>query len=185
MSTAATRLTYADLLAMPADGKRHELIAGEHYVTPSPTLRHQLVLGHLYRDLSAFVEANGLGQVFFAPLDVVFSDFDVVEPDLLFVGRKRQERLDRACVRGAPDLVVEVLSPTTRRIDATAKLRLFERSGVAEYWMIDPDREWVEVHRAGPGGFREVARLVRESGDGPLTSPLFQGFVLRLDRLFR
>ena len=87
--------------------------------------------------------------------------------------------------RIVPDLVVEVLSPTTRRIDATTKLRLFERSAVAEYWMIDPDREWVEVHRASPGGFREVARLVRERGDGPLTSPLFPGFALRLDRLFR
>jgi Uma2 family endonuclease len=188
MSTASAKLTYTDLLALPEDGKRHELIDGEHYVTPSPTLRHQLVLGHLHLELAAFVEANGLGQVFFAPLDVVFSDFDVVEPDLLFVARERFETLEKACVRGAPDLVVEVLSPTTRRTDATKKRRLFEKFGVAEYWMIDPDSEWVEVHRAGPGGadwLHVAARLVRECGDGPLTSPLFPGFALKLDRLFR
>jgi Uma2 family endonuclease len=188
MATTSTRLTYADLVAMPEDGKRHELIDGEHYVTPAPTLRHQLVLGHLHLDLAGWVEANGLGQVFFAPLDVVLSDHDVVEPDLLFVSTARLDRLGRAYVHDAPDLVVEVLSPGTRKIDATKKLRLYERFGVAEYWMIDPDAEWVEVHRAGSAGkpgLHPAARLLRERGDGPLTSPLFPGFALQLDRLFR
>ena len=187
MATTSTRLTYADLVAMPEDGKRHELIDGEHFVTPAPTLRHQLVLGHLYLDLGGYVEANDLGQVFFAPLDVVLSDHDVVEPDLLFVSTERLDRLGRAYVSVAPDLVVEVLSPGTRRIDATKKLRLYEKFGVAEYWMIDPEQEWVEVYRAGSEGqgLHQAARLVRQHGDGPLTSPLFPGFVLQLDRLFR
>jgi Uma2 family endonuclease len=188
MATASTRLTYADLVAMPEDGKRHELIDGEHYVTPSPTLRHQLVLGHLHLDLAGYVEANGLGQVCFAPLDVILSDYDVVEPDLLFVTTERLERIGRAYIHAAPDLVVEVLSPGTRKIDATKKLRLYEKFGVAEYWMIDPELDWVEVHRAGSGGLQglhQAARLVRERGDGPLTSPLFPGLTLQLDRLFR
>jgi Uma2 family endonuclease len=187
MATTSTRLTYADLVAMPEDGKRHELIDGEHYVTPSPTLRHQLVLGNLHLDLGAYVEANGLGKVFFAPLDVVLSDHDVVEPDLLFVSTARTEALGRAYVHAAPDLVVEVLSPGTRKIDATKKLRLYEKFGVAEYWMIDPEDEWVEVYRAASGGhgLHQAARLIRERGDGPLTSPLFPGFALQLSRLFR
>jgi Uma2 family endonuclease len=188
MATTSTRLTYADLVAMPEDGKRHELIDGEHFVTPSPTLRHQLVLGHLHLDLAGYVEANGLGQAFFAPLDVILSDHDVVEPDLLFVSTERLERIGRPYVHAAPDLVVEVLSPATWKIDATKKLRLYEKFGVAEYWMIDPDREWVEVYRAGSGGLQglhQAARLVKERGDGPLTSPLFPDFVLQLDRLFR
>ena len=101
---------------------------------------------------------------------------------------ERLARIDRACVRAAPDLVVEVLSPGTRRIDATKKLRLYEKFGVAEYWMIDPELEWVEVYRAGSGGLQglhQAARLVRDRGDGPLNSPLFPGLVLQLDRLFR
>ncbi|HEY6322233.1 MAG TPA: Uma2 family endonuclease [Thermoanaerobaculia bacterium] len=191
MATTSTRLTYADLVAMPEDGKRHELIDGEHYVTPSPTPRHQLVLGHLHLDLAGYVEANGLGQVFFAPLDVVLSDYDVVEPDLLFVSTERLARIGRAYINAAPDLAVEVLSPGTRKIDATKKLRLYEKFGVAEYWMIDPEAEWVEVYRAGSGGggelsgLHQAARLLRERGDGPLTSPLFPGLDLQLDRLFR
>jgi Uma2 family endonuclease len=188
MATTSTRLTYADLVAMPEDGKRHELIDGEHYVTPAPTTRHQLVLGHLHLDLAGYVEANGLGQVFFAPLDVVLSDYDVVEPDLLFVSTERLERIGRAYIHAAPDLVVEVLSPGTRKIDATKKLRLYEKFGVVEYWMIDPEAEWVEVYRAGSGGghgLQQAARLLRERGDGPLTSPLFPGLGLQLDRLFR
>jgi Uma2 family endonuclease len=188
MATTSTRLTYADLVAMPEDGKRHELIDGEHYVTPSPTTRHQLVLAHLHLDLGGYVETNGLGQVFFAPLDVILSDYDVVEPDLLFVATERLERIGRAYIHAAPDLAVEVLSPGTRKIDATKKLRLYEKFGVAEYWMIDPEAEWVEVHRAssaGEPGLHPAARLLRERGDGPLTSPLFPGFALQLDRLFR
>jgi len=188
MATTSTRLTYADLIAMPADGKRHELIDGEHYVTPAPTFRHQLVLSHLHLDLGSYVEANGLGQVCFAPLDVVLSDHDVVEPDLLFVSTERLAGIGHAYVHIAPDLVVEVLSPGTRRIDATKKLCLYEKFGVAEYWMIDPDAEWVEVYRPASGGgqgLHQAARLTRERSDGPLTSPLFPGFALQLDRLFR
>jgi Uma2 family endonuclease len=191
MATTSTRLTYADLVAMPEDGKRHELIDGEHYVTPSPTLRHQLVLGHLHLDLGAYVEANGLGQAFFAPLDVILSDYDVVEPDLLFVSTERLARIGGPYIHAAPDLVVEVLSPGTRRIDATKKLRLYENFGVAEYWMIDPEAEWVDVYRAGSSQppelprLHRLARLIRERGDGPLTSPLFPGLALQLDRLFR
>jgi Uma2 family endonuclease len=188
MATASTRLTYADLIALPDDGMRHELIDGEHYVTPSPTWRHQLVLAHLHLALGSFVEENDLGQALFAPLDVFFSDFDVVEPDLLFVARERLARFEQAYLRGAPDLAVEVLSPTTRKIDATKKLRLYEKFGVAEYWMIDPVLEWVEIYRRGAGDpheLRQVARLMREQGDGPLTTPLLPGFALPLDRLFR
>lgn len=188
MATTSTRLTYADLVAMPEDGKRHELIDGEHFVTPSPTFRHQLVLGNLHLDLGSYVEANGLGKACFAPLDVILSDYDVVEPDLLFVTTERLARIGRAYIHAAPDLAVEVLSPSTRKIDATKKLRLYEKFGVAEYWMIDPEDEWVEVYRsvsAEHPGLHQTARLLRQRGDGPLTSPLFPGFALQLDRLFR
>jgi Uma2 family endonuclease len=184
-TTSTTQLTYAYLLALPEDGKRRELIDGKLYVTPSPTPLHQLVLGNLFFDLRGFVDAQDLGKLFFAPLDIVLSDINVVEPDLLFVARARLAIIDERCLRGAPDLAVEVLSPSTLRIDAGRKRELYATFGVAEYWMIDPKREWVQVCRNGGGAVREVTQFVRERGDGPITSPLFPGFDLPLDRLFR
>src|SRR5580693_8371192 len=102
MELSRPRVTSADLLALPIDGMRHELIDGEHFVNPSPVPRHQLVLGNLYRALHAFVEERDLGVVFFAPLDVVLSDFDLVEPDLLYISRERCTILEQRFIRGAP-----------------------------------------------------------------------------------
>jgi Uma2 family endonuclease len=184
-TTSTKRLTYAYLLSLPEDNKRRELIDGKLYVTPSATPLHQLVLGNLHIDLRGFVDAHDLGRVYFAPLDIVLSDINVVEPDLLFVSRARLAIIDERCLRAAPDLAVEVLSPSTRRIDAGRKRQLYATFGVAEYWMIDPKREWVQVCRNDGGELQEVTQLVRERGDGPLTSPLFPGFALPLDRLFR
>src|SRR5512147_179146 len=89
LAAPGVKLTYDDFLLFPDDGKRHELIDGEHYVTPSPNLRHQRISGNLYFLIRAYLEAHPIGDVFYAPLDVVFSDYDVVEPDLLYVSRER------------------------------------------------------------------------------------------------
>src|SRR3990172_7956657 len=119
MSTSArpdARLTYDDFLLFPDDGKRHELIDGEHYVTPSPSLRHQQLLGRLYFAVEEHLRAHpALGEVYVAPLDVVFSHWDVVEPDLLFVAGDQREILTEQNIVGAPALVVEILSPGTRK----------------------------------------------------------------------
>ena len=115
------KLTYDDYLLFPDDGKRHELIDGEHYVTPTPILRHQAIAGRLHLLIASYLKAQPLGRVFFAPLDVILSRFDVVEPDLLYVSRDRCADLLKDWVRGAPDLVVEIGSPSTRRRDETIK----------------------------------------------------------------
>ena len=117
MASNATKLTYEDFVLFPDDGKRHELIDGEHFVTPSPNTRHQACLRNLTCALDAFVHERRLGQVFFAPLDVVFTRHDVVEPDLLYISTARAGVLTEANVQGAPDLVAEVLSPFSRRQD--------------------------------------------------------------------
>ena len=132
------RLTYQDYLRFPDDGLRHELIDGEHFVTPTPVLRHQLVSERLGWELGAWVRASKNGQVFYAPFDVILSDFDVVEPDIMWISNERRDILKKWAF-GAPDLVVEILSPTTRRRDEAHKLRLYDRSGVREYWLADPD----------------------------------------------
>lgn len=182
---ADERLTYDDFLLFPDDGKRHELIDGEHYVTPSPDLRHQQLLGRLYLAFADHLRARpALGEVYFAPLDVVFSHWDVVEPDLLFVAGDQREILTEKNVVGAPALVVEVLSPGTRKRDQQLKRRLFERSGVREYWMVDPDRNAIVIHRRDESGaFPRVAELMAAE-HAVLTTPLLPGFALPLTQLF-
>ncbi len=178
------KLTYDDFVHFPEDGKRHELIDGEHVVTPSPNMKHQAVLRNLAGLIWSYLRTHRVGQVFFAPFDVVFSDFDVVEPDLLFVLKERQSQiLTAANVQGAPDLVVEIGSPSTRKRDETIKRRLYERFGVAEYWVIDPELDEVTVYRHVEGRFERVALLAREQADA-LTSPLLPGLELRLVEIF-
>jgi Uma2 family endonuclease len=182
--SSAVKLTYADFLLFPDDGKRHELIDGEHYVTPSPNTVHQTIVGNLYFAIRSHLETNPLGQVFTAPFDVVFSDYDVVEPDLLYIANARRANvLTTQNVRGAPDLVIEVGSPSTRRRDETIKRRLYERDRVAEYWVVDPELEVVRVYRRDGEGFARPVELSRAAGD-PLESPLFPGLVLSLDAIF-
>ena len=181
---SARKLTYDDLLVMPDDGLRHEIIDGVLYVSPSPSLPHQFTLGKLYQAIANYLDANPVGEAYLAPFDVVFTRHDVVEPDLLFVVADRLSVLTERNVSGSPDLVVEVLSPGTRRVDLTLKRDLFERQAVREYWIVDPVAGTVDVWRRI--GTRLVAceRLTRERAH-VLTSPLLPRFEIPLARLFR
>jgi Uma2 family endonuclease len=186
MSTSArpdSRLTYDDFLRFPDDGMRHELIGGEHYVTPSPTLRHQKLSGRLHFALADYLRAHpGTGEVYYAPLDVVFSRWDIVEPDLLLVTADQPEILTAKHIVGAPALVIEILSPGTRSRDRRLKRQLFEQHGVREYWMVDPDHNTVTVDRRGPGGtFTQGAVL---GVDDALVTPLLAGLSISLAQLF-
>ncbi len=182
--TARTKLTYEDFLQLPDDGKRHEIIDGVHYVTASPLARHQLVLGNLHFLIKAHLREHDLGEVFLSPFDVVFSDFDVVEPDLLYVSRERWPVVTRANVQGSPDLVVEILSPGTRKRDLGIKRKLYERCEVSEYWIVDPEADAIEVLRRRAGGELErVAELARAAGDC-LSTPLLPGLEMPLGEIF-
>src|SRR3989442_9948316 len=136
-SGSATKLTYDDFLLFPDDGQRHELIDGEHYVTPAPNVPHQVIIGNLHFLIRSHLEANPIGRVLFSPLDVIFSKFDVVEPDLLYVSKAREAAFQEHALIGAPDLVVEVASKSTRKRDQTIKHRLYERMDVLENWTVD------------------------------------------------
>ena len=184
MASPTIKLTYDDFVLFPDDGRRHELIDGEHFVTPSPHRRHQVISRNLFRALDAWVRERSLGEVFYAPFDVVFDPHDVVQPDLLFISGARAAILTDANVAGAPDLVVEVLSPSGRRQDEVLKRDLYERGGVAEYWLVDPEAEAVKVfRRAGEGGFDRPELLTLHSGD-TLTTPLLPGLELPLAEVF-
>ena len=183
--TRDTRLTYDDFLLFPDDGLRHELIDGEHYVTPSPNTRHQELVGRLYLEIGLFLRQNpGMGRIFMAPFDVLFTKWDVVEPDLLFIAGDQIDILTDKNVQGAPALVVEILSRGTRKKDEEIKRRLFERSGVREYWIVDPERDRVSIFaRQEDGSFPRVAELSREHSD-VLTTKLMPGLTIPLIELF-
>ena len=184
-ASPGVKLTYDDFALFPDDGKRHELIDGEHYVTPSPNTKHQRVLGTLHGLIWTHLQKNPLGDVFLAPFDVVFSLFDVVEPDLLYLSHERAATaLTPDNVKGVPELVVEIASKGTRKRDETIKRRLYERAGVSEYWLVDPVTETIRVYRRDGTRFGRPLELSRQAGDG-LTTPHMPGLTLPLARIFR
>ncbi len=184
-ASPALKLTYDDFVLFPDDGKRHELIDGEHYVTASPNLKHQKVSGVLHLLIGSWLQDHPVGEIFYAPFDVWFSRYDVVEPDLLYLSNARAaEVLTPANVQGAPDLVIEIGSPSTRQRDETIKRHLYERSGVSEYWVVDPDIDVVRIYRRTGERFDRAIELSREAGD-VLTTPLLAGLELPLARIFR
>lgn len=138
------RYTYADLAEFPDDNLRREIIDGELFVNPSPVSKHQDAVMSIAYHLEIYGRATG-GKAYPAPFDVILSDDNVVQPDVLFIRADHLDRVDD-WVRAAPDLVVEVSSPTTRQTDRGRKRDLYERFGVAEYWFVDLDRELVEVY---------------------------------------
>ena len=182
-ASSGAKLTYDDYLLFPDDGKRHELIDGEHYVTPAPILRHQAILGRLHWLITTYLKREPRGWVFFAPVDVILTRFDVVEPDLLYVSRERCPDLPKDAMRAAPDLGVEVGSPTTRKRDETIKRTLYEREGVIEYWIVDPEIDVVRVYRRKEDRFERPVELALAAGD-VLTTALLPGLELPLSEIF-
>lgn len=165
---------------------RHELIDGEHFVTPTPITRHQVLVGRLSFEIELYLRAHpGSGQLFGVPLDVVLSAHDVVEPDLILIASDQMEILTAKNVQGAPALVVEVLSPSTRRRDRGIKRELFSRGGVREYWIVDGRLNRIEVHRRDAEGTLGRVELLEASAGAVLTTPILPGLELPLMPLFR
>jgi len=173
----ATRWTYEDLVALGDDGLRHEIIDGEHRVNASPNLRHQRIVQDLGFEIMLWLKLHPIGEMWCVAVDVVFTKHDVVVPDIIYVSNERREILADANVQGAPDLVVEVLSPSTRRWDQINKRRLYAAKNVPEFWIIDPRTNTVRVIRDG----NDVAEL---SESDVLTTPLLPGLKIKLVEIF-
>ncbi len=174
------RYTVADYMALP-DDQRYELLDGELILAPSPTSRHQFIQIYLAHVLFQFVEERGLGWVVGAPLDVVMSDRNVAQPDLLFVSHRRASIVTRPNIQGAPDLAVEILSPSTARRDRGQKLDIYARYGVAEYWIVDPETETVEIHVLR-GDTLDLQATYRRGQT--LESPILPGLTIELEQIF-
>ena len=156
MQDVQPRFGYTDLLAMPDDGRRYEIHGGELVVMSSPLLRHQIAVLEIATLLNEYGRRSG-GRAVAAPFDIVFDEYDVVQPDVVFfrAERLRLLRLD-AVTRAVPDIVVEVLSPSTAAIDRGRKMRMFARYGVPEYWIVDPVGQQVEIHVVEDGVYHRA-----------------------------
>lgn len=169
-------LTYDDYRRFPHDGRRYELWEGVLQVTPAPSPRHQDAVRNLLRILDDHVRGQGLGKVYAAPIDVVLSYITVVQPDLLYLSRRRLHLVTAHNIAGPPDLVVEVLCPTTAQADRNEKAQLYARHGVPHLWLVDPDARTLEAYELEGTTYRLVARL---EGAAEFLTALFPG--LRID----
>jgi Uma2 family endonuclease len=173
--------TYADYLRLPDDGTRCEILEGERVMTPSPFTPHQRVAFSLVRLLGDFVVSRRLGILRFAPCDVILADDVVVQPDILFVGKSRMEIVQKRGIFAPPDLVIEILSESHPERDTVRKLAIYGRHGVPEYWIVDPDRDRIEVFVLEGGAL--VRRALHASGEVRSLVAL-PGFAAPLDEIF-
>ncbi len=172
--------TYQDYLKLD-DDKRYEIVEGELFLLPTPDLYHQRTLGRISMALHEHVREHHLGEIFHAPLDVVLSEINVVQPDILFVSTERAAILTEANIQGAPDLVIEILSPATRQRDLGIKRNLYAKYGVRQYWIVEPDAKTLEVLVWTETGYRSAAVFPQT---GVLNSDLFSGLSLDLTDIF-
>ena len=175
-----TKLTYEDYAATP-EGERYELIDGVLIMVASPNREHQSIQLELGFQVVTIVKDNDLGWVFNPPFDVLFSRTEVVQPDLIFVSKERENIITDANIQGAPDLVVEILSPSSTRRDWQDKFTMYERHGVREYWLISPEMRSVWIFTQNEGTFEEVGRY--GAGDA-LVSPVLGGASIDLSEVF-
>lgn len=168
-------LTYEDYAALPDDGNRYELHEGELSVTPAPGRRHQQTLLRLALIMAPYVEARRLGELYVAPFDCIMTNITVVEPDLVYVDAERQRLLRERGLEGAPTLAVEIISPSTGRIDRRRKMDLYARHDVTWYWIVDPEPRTIEAYHLEDAAYRLVERL---EGPTPIALPPFPGLAL-------
>jgi Uma2 family endonuclease len=176
-------LTVADLDACPDDGNRYELVAGELFVSRSPGISHQRVLHNLQLEFGLYLRQNPIG-ILVPGTGAVFSDYDAVIPDLVFVLNERwAEVVSGTRITRAPDLVVEIISPGSenRRRDLSVKRQLYAKYGVGEYWIVDPESRSVEIYRLTGSGLEKIATMIDSD---KITSPLTPGFELSASALF-
>jgi Uma2 family endonuclease len=178
---SGVRYTADYLWETPDDGNRYEVIDGELYVTPPPVWMHQYGIGRLFWLLADWIFPRGLGKTVTAPVGVVLDAGTGVEPDLVYVARQREAIISERGIEGAPDLVVEALSPSTERRDRGVKLERYARAGIPHYWLLDPRSRVLEPYRLGPQGYELLGRF----GPGMMFRPeLFPGLEIAIDDLW-
>ena len=172
--------TYEDYEKLP-EGAPYQLIGGKLVITPSPIPYRQELSRELGFKLFTFVKKNDLGHVYYAPLDVYFSETDVYQPDILFIHKKREKIIGKTKIEGSPDIVIEILSPSTAYYDLRKKFRIYEKFGVKEYWIVDPELKRIEVYENENSKYKIFSEAENE---GSVSSAVLKGFEVELTELF-
>ena len=167
-------LTYSDYAALPDDGRRYELHRGGLSEIPTPGTRHQGAIVHLITLLHEHVRSRGLGEVFVAPTDCILSNVTVVQPDVFYIATDRLAIISERGIEGAPTLAVEVLSPSTARLDRDRKMKLYAEHGVPYYWIVDPESRSIEAYALAGAEYARSGRVASE----PVALPPFSGLTI-------
>ncbi|MBI5192128.1 MAG: Uma2 family endonuclease [Nitrospirae bacterium] len=175
-----TRYTYEDYMKTP-DDVRYELIDGDLLMSPAPNIRHQIISGNINALIRSYVKDKELGTVFYAPCDVVLGDENVFEPDILFISKQNSGIIADANIKGAPDLIVEILSPSTADRDLINKKRIYAKYGVKEYWIADPQEKTVELFILNNEQF-DLKKSYAQ--DDVIESVILQGLRIPLKEIF-
>ena len=173
--------TYDDYAVLPDDGQHYAIVKGVLLMTPAPTPEHQDIVGEIYACLRTRVKLASLGRVFMGPLDVVLGPKNVFQPDVLVVLNAHLDRIQAKKMVGAPDLVVEVVSPGSGVMDRIAKYAVYAHAGIPEYWFVKPDSQTVEVFALEDGEYRSLGIF---GGQQTLPSPVVPGLSVRVEQFF-
>jgi len=174
------KYTYEDYAKLP-EGAPYQLIGGELIMTPAPTPYHQRISRKIEFLLIEYVEKNELGEVFDAPIDVYFEETETYQPDIIFISKERLNIIGETKIKGAPDLVIEILSPATAYYDLGRKYEVYEKNGVKEYWIVHPERKSIEIYQNQEGQFKLI-QMAKEKDT--VNSSLFKDFELNLEKIF-
>jgi len=180
--TSKQKYTYQDYLKLPDDGNRYEIISGDLIMPPAPNTIHQKVALKIEYELLKFNDKEIKGELFHAPYDVVMSDMNVVQPDILFVKTENSGIITDKNIDGSPDLIIEILSPLSRHYDQVQKKETYARFDVSEYWIVDPIKQSIEVYLNKEYEFELKQRLIRE---GAAKSEVLPGFQVDLKEIFK
>lgn len=175
-----TVYTYEDYRIFP-EGAPYQLIGGKLIMTPPPSTYHQIVSMELGVKLANFVKKNDLGRVLSAPIDVYFEETETYQPDIIFISKDRLHIIERERIKGAPDLVIEILSPATAYYDLRKKFKIYEKHGVKEYWIVDPEDKSVIAYKSQQGKFSLIQEL---KGEGKISSGVLKELEIELGDIF-
>lgn len=172
--------TYEDYAKLP-EGAPYQLIGGELVMVPAPIPYHQYVSGNIYDAIREFVKKNDLGQVYYLPIDVYFEEVETYQPDIIFISTERLNIIGEKRIEGAPDLVVEILSPASAYYDLRKKFRVYEKYGVKEYWIVDPEEKFIEIYQNEGGQFKLIQT---KRATGNIKSVVLRDLKISLEKIF-
>src|SRR6266478_7109534 len=182
LQTKAPQITRYDYEGMPEGPPYYQVVEGDLIMSPSPATYHQIIAGRIHFLILRFLERKPIGEVFIAPLDVFLTDVNIYQPDVVFVSNRRRPMITEHGIEGAPDLVVEILSPGTARFDKGSKRKIYGRTGVTELWLVDPVARLIHIYHLAKN---TETPAMTHSEKAVFTSPLLPGLRLRTSSIFK